>query len=91
MEVTHPEVHVDTDLLHQEILALKASVESLDKSIRGDTVNDPGIVGRLRTLEEWKKAREAFESRVLGALVTMAVTGVGTLILAFIRFTGVKP
>lgn len=93
MDVSKVEVPVntDTDVLHQEILALKASVESLDRSIRGDTVNDPGIVGRLRAVEEWKKSREAFEGKVAGALITMALTGAGTLILAFIKLTGIKP
>ncbi len=91
MNAADPEVTVDTETLHQQLTALQTSVESLDRAIRGDTANDPGMMGRLRTLEEWKKSREAFEGKVTGALITMALTGIGTLVLAFIRFTGSKP
>lgn len=91
MERAEAEVAVDTNLLHREILDLKAAVENLDNSIRGDTVNDPGIIGRLRIVEEWKRSREAFERKVLGTLITMAVTGIGTMVIAFLRLTGNRP
>lgn len=91
MITADPEVSVDTETLHQQLTALQTSVESLDKAIRGDATNDPGMIGRLRAIEEWKKSREAFEGKVTGALITMALTGLGTMIIAFFRLTGAKP
>lgn len=74
--------------IKRDISDIKSELHTLNMQIMGDGNGTRGLVRRVDSLEAWIESKRSLEKVAYSAVITLAVTGVATLIITVIRFAG---
>lgn len=66
--------------MQTDITEIRTDVKDLRKAVYGNGDQNAGVMGRLKSLEEWKDARVWLERVIIGALVSEGI-GIAFLVI----------